>query len=309
MHRTTRLIGILIALQAGPKTAAQLADRFEVSRRTILRDIEELALVDVPIEARPGAGGGYTLPPKWRFAPANLTATEVETLLMALAHLGHGAGTAIPGADDLAEKLRAALHPEVMARVDADPTRPSVHADLVHPDPAVLATLRTALERGDWLEFAYAGGSHDQPRLVLPVTTYVHGGRWYLTAIDATRRAHRHFRIDRITGARRRLPPPDASAIIAGAEARPDYAASTNPEVVLRLTDRGRQWCLDHPDFRPHVTDHEARFRCPPEELPYYLREVLRFGREVTLLGPPEAIDLLQGMLRDLLDHHRAGDS
>ena len=103
---------------------------------------------------------------------------------------------------------------------------------------------------------------------------------------------------------RRHLTPPDADAIQSEAENRPDYAAAVHPEIVLRVTERGRQWCLDHPDFRAHVIDHEVRFRCPPDEVPYYMREVIRLGREATVLGPPDAIDELECTLREILDHH-----
>ena len=61
MNRTDRLTGIILALQRGRQTAAQLADRFEVSRRTILRDIDALAQIGVPVVSLPGAGGGLAL--------------------------------------------------------------------------------------------------------------------------------------------------------------------------------------------------------------------------------------------------------
>ena len=61
MTRTDRLTGIILALQGRRQTAAQLAERFEVSLRTILRDVDALSQIGVPIVALPGAGGGYGL--------------------------------------------------------------------------------------------------------------------------------------------------------------------------------------------------------------------------------------------------------
>ncbi len=303
MHRTTRMLGILIALQAGPSTADDLAARFEVSRRTILRDMAQLELLDVPLVARSGVGGGYTLPAWWRFAPTPLSDDEVETLLLALDHLGHGTDAAVPGIDALAEKMRAALRPEVVARVTTDPTRSRVVTDLRPPEPQVNATIRAALGRGDWLEFAYQVGRGPSERFVKPISTDIAGGRWYLVALDRDRRATRHFRIDRMREVRRRLAPADASEIELEATSRPDYADPGYPEVVVALTERGRLWCLDHADFHDHVSGHELRFRCPPGEYPYYLRELLRFGLEVRLVAPPEARCMLVSILRELQDH------
>ena len=61
MNRSDRMTGILLALQGGRKTAAQLADRFEVSRRTILRDIDVLCEIGVPVISLSGSSGGYEL--------------------------------------------------------------------------------------------------------------------------------------------------------------------------------------------------------------------------------------------------------
>ncbi len=57
MNRTGRLTGILLALRSGQRTAAQVADRFAVSRRTILRDLDALGELGVPVIATPGTGG------------------------------------------------------------------------------------------------------------------------------------------------------------------------------------------------------------------------------------------------------------
>ncbi len=56
MTRTDRLTGIILALQNGRQTAAQLAARFEVSRRTILRDVDALGQIGVPVISIPRAG-------------------------------------------------------------------------------------------------------------------------------------------------------------------------------------------------------------------------------------------------------------
>jgi predicted DNA-binding transcriptional regulator YafY len=81
--RTERLTAIIFALQGRRLTAAQLAERFEVSRRTILRDVDALSQIGVPIVALPGAGGGYALTEEYWLRPVQLTSTEATAVLLA----------------------------------------------------------------------------------------------------------------------------------------------------------------------------------------------------------------------------------
>ena len=62
MNRIDRLTGILLLLQRRPRTAEEIARRFEVSKRTVVRDMWALRDIGVPIFAQDGAKGGYSLP-------------------------------------------------------------------------------------------------------------------------------------------------------------------------------------------------------------------------------------------------------
>ncbi len=65
-----------------PRTARQIAERFEVSVRTIERDLTALLEAGVPIYATPGPGGGYALDPAHTLPPVNFTADEAAALAM-----------------------------------------------------------------------------------------------------------------------------------------------------------------------------------------------------------------------------------
>src|SRR5260370_2126592 len=84
MNRIDRLTAIILLLQGGRRTAREIARRFEVSKRTVFRDIEALCEMGVPIVAESGTHGGYTLMPDYTLAPLQLTLREALLLRLAL---------------------------------------------------------------------------------------------------------------------------------------------------------------------------------------------------------------------------------
>src|SRR5919205_2848948 len=88
MNRTERLYALVDVLRARaprPVRAAELAGRFEVSTRTIERDILALQEAGVPIWTQPGPGGGYSLNVETTLPPLNLTPAEAAAIATALA--------------------------------------------------------------------------------------------------------------------------------------------------------------------------------------------------------------------------------
>ncbi len=91
MNRTDRLYALVEELRAtAPRARAspRLAERFEVSVRTIERDILALQEAGVPIWATPGPGGGYTIDPAHTLPPLNFSASEAAAIALALARSG-----------------------------------------------------------------------------------------------------------------------------------------------------------------------------------------------------------------------------
>ena len=89
-----RLIGILsILLQREKVTAPELAERFEVSRRTIQRDIESLCRAGIPISTAQGAGGGISIMEGYRVDRTVLTHPEMQAILAGLRSLDSVSGT------------------------------------------------------------------------------------------------------------------------------------------------------------------------------------------------------------------------
>src|SRR5215475_34897 len=82
--RAGRLLSILITLQLrGRVSASELAAQFEVSKRTIYRDVEELSAAGVPVFAERGVSGGFALVQGWQTRLTGMTSREAEALMFA----------------------------------------------------------------------------------------------------------------------------------------------------------------------------------------------------------------------------------
>ncbi|OJF11079.1 helix-turn-helix transcriptional regulator [Couchioplanes caeruleus] len=201
MNRIDRLYALVEELRAvapRKRTATWLAARFEVSVRTVERDLSALAQAGVPIYADRGRGGGYTLDRSRTLPPINITPAEATAAAMALQRL---AGTPFhAAAHSLLDKLLAVMpstevaHAETLARrvqIMGEPGRT--------PVPRAISE---ALNSGRVLRLSYIDRhGRTSSRLVEPVGYIDLGGVWYLRAHCRLRGARRFFRLDRIGAA------------------------------------------------------------------------------------------------------------
>ena len=202
MNRTDRLMATLLELQArGELRAEDLARRFEVSVRTVYRDLDALAEGGVPIAAAPGRGywlmDGYFLP------PLSFTADEAATLALGGAFVrGRVDPELRRAADEALRKLDAVLPSDRRAAVDRwrREIRFPTEDRATVPDGTLLADLRTVIRARAVLRILYHAPRRPdpEPREVEPVSLAYVLGAWHLTAYCRLRRAPRIFRLDRI---------------------------------------------------------------------------------------------------------------
>ncbi len=185
--RADRLLSILLLLQMHPRlTARQLAERLEVSPRTIHRDMEALSTAGVPVAAERGTGGGWMLLEEYRTHLTGLNQAEIQALFLAkpshlLADLG------LRQASEAALiKLLAAL--PAVGRRDAEYMRQRIYVEASgwrRSDEAVpcLSTVQEAIWQERRLQMAYrrSDGSTVE-RLVDPLGLVAKGSVWYLVA-------------------------------------------------------------------------------------------------------------------------------
>jgi predicted DNA-binding transcriptional regulator YafY len=298
--RASRLISLLLLLQTrGQLTAAELAERLDVSERTIQRDAEALTEAGVPIEALRGPAGGYRLAGGYRTRLTGLTSEEAEALFAGpAAELGLGRVFA-----DARLKVLAALPPELQERAERS-------ARLFHLDTRGwfrgedktphLPALAAAVWRGRRLSARYREGAKTVRRTLDPLGLVLKAGAWYLVAHRSA--GMRVYRVSRFVSVRVRED---------GFDRPPDFDLGTFWEEWSTSFERGRPRFdvrlrtarialpflrpLVHPDGRAIVdaardgSPHDVvELTVPFQELDTAYRELLTFGSDVEVLDPPE---------------------
>ncbi|MFK4246646.1 helix-turn-helix transcriptional regulator [Micromonospora chokoriensis] len=202
MNRTDRLYALVEELRAvspRPRSARWLAARFEVSSRTIERDIGALQEAGVPIWAEPGRTGGYVVDRARTLPPVNLTAAEAVAMAVALHRLA-GTPFAGPGVTAL-RKLMAVLPPA--DAVEAHRLAGRVHLIGDGPATPVPAVVADAVAARRVLRIGYADrDGTGSLRDVEPLGYLGNTRHWYLVAWCRLRDELRCFRTDRIWSVR-----------------------------------------------------------------------------------------------------------
>lgn len=205
MKKTERQNGIIHLLRAREKmTAYELAGYFEVSERTIYRDIDALSQLHVPIVSYEGVGGGYEIDPSYFIPSIKLNEKEILILLMLLKA---GEGFRIPNMTTdynlLSSKLINVLSDE--ERGKAAQVISHIEFDIIRIMPKgyihdVLTPLLEAFWKCCDLQIGYHHPERDETehRRFSPVNLFFENGGWYLAGYCHVRQEKRTFRLDRI---------------------------------------------------------------------------------------------------------------
>ncbi len=299
----SRLLSILMLLQArGRMSASALAAEFEVSVRTIHRDIDQLSAAGIPVYADRGRSGGFALMDGYRTKLTGLTQPEAESLFLA----GLPGPAAQLGLSDVLHAARLKLMAALPANMQPNAER---IASRFHLDPVAwfrgvdplpqLQTVAQAVWGERWLKLRYRNSGEIYGRKLGPLGLVLKGGVWYLVAMSGksirTYRAAQMLDVE-VTGepfAR----PKTFNLVEHWEQSSSAYEAGVyREEALVRLSPKG----MDRLEaLGPYVAaaaaaskqkadrDGWVRCRLPVENFDLGVRDVLRLGEEVEILGPP----------------------
>ena len=301
----SRVLQLLSLLQTHRYWPGQeLADRLEVSLRTLRRDVDRLRELGYPVQAQRGVDGGYQLAAGASLPPLVLDDEEAVALAVGLLSTTQApvAGTAEASARALAKVVQvmpARLRRRAEAlRAVTEPVPAFGGQPLVDGD--VLTAIAQACRDGERVRFGYrAAGAEERGRHAEPHRMVALGRRWYLVAYDLDRQDWRTFRLDRIravqpTGdhfAPRRLPATDAAEFVRTGIAEAPRAYDIVVDVhadPARVRERLGRWASVEP--RP---GGGATVRMRTDSLGWPAMAFGDLGAEFTVRAPPELADYL----------------
>jgi len=296
--RIDRLIGILsILLQKEKMTAPELAEQFEVNRRTINRDIEELCKAGIPIVTTQGQGGGISIMEGYKMDRALLTNKEMKDILAGLRSLDsvHGTNRYV----QLMEKLS-------VGSSDFMEGNQSVLIDLSSWYENALAfkieMIRNAIDQKKELDFAYYSPRGEGRRKIEPYYLIFKWASWYVWGWCKMRKDFRLFKLNRMEEVGvgensfegRECPLPDLSekGLFSGGI---EVKALFKPECKWKLVEEYGPACYAEQE------DGRLLFRSNFVNKDYLLEWLLSFRDGVELLEPEE----IRAEMRELIERMR----
>ncbi len=304
---SSRLLELLSLLQARRDwPGSELADRLDVSRRTVRRDVERLRELGYPVESIAGPAGGYRLRAGTAMPPLLLEDDEAIAIAVGLRTAARASVAGIEESSVRAlVKLEQVLPAQLRRRVAAlgsatiapAGTGPTV-------DPRHLTTIAAACRDAECIRFGYRSrDGTDSRREVEPHSLVNLGRHWYLVAWDRRREDWRTFRVDRLarpasSGVRflpRKLPAKDAAAYVR----RSITGAPNRYEARLTLHAAADEIAERVPAYWGTVKEidgHSCEYLTGDDDLGWLATRIAMLGVDFEVHEPPELAEHLRAL-------------
>ena len=296
--RMLRLLSLLQLHRHWPGT--ELADRLEVSERTVRRNIERLRTLGYPVESLPGVAGGYQLAAGSALPPLVFDRDEAVALAIGLREVAHGSDPSAAEASLRAlAKLTAMLPSTVRSQIEImssviERVEPGWSSPT--PDVIVLGTIAQACRDSVRVSFDYTANDESvTERYVEPYRLVTIGRRWYLAAFDDARNDWRTFRVDRI-----RKPVPSRNSFDPRPLPQADMASyvhkrirnlrpSVDVEILVyasvdHVKKRIGRWAT----ITPGPGEDTARVHMVTDSLDWPMLALANLEADFTVISPPE---------------------
>ncbi len=293
--RLLRLLSLLQARRDWP--GHTLAERLEVSARTVRRDVDRLRELGYPVQATKGPDGGYRLDAGSQLPPLLFDEEQAVAVAVALqAATGSVDGIGEPALRALAT-IRQVMPARLRARVDTiQVTAVGRGTQRTTVSSEDLLAVSAAVRAGEVLRFDYgsADAPAQAPRRAEPHHVVTWGGRWYLVAFDLDRDDWRTFRVDRMrpwspTGprfTRRELPAKDVASFIAQRFSSPPLPC--RGEILLHApAELVARWAGQSTVVEPDGP-HRCRVTASSWSWTGLAAWAAMFDAELEIIGPPE---------------------
>ena len=319
LNRTERLFALVLLLQTRPNmTSRDLADHFQVSRRTIFRDLRALGESGVPLTY--AEGGGYEILEGYQLPPLMLTAREAATLLLGTEFMKMQSDASLAkDADLVGLKIHHVLPREIKEYIDG------LQANTVM-DPYWLNPHRSNrakdAEEGRWYELSQAVARQSRVlmeyhvasrneltrRTVDPLGLVYYSDHWNLIAYDHLREDTRSFRLDQIKTMHvlmEKFDRPEGFDLEKHLDER--GASPQNIDITIRFDRRIYHWArpgipakIDREEEDDAFVTVEFAF----ENKEYITDWLLRYGSQAEIVSPPELREAMKKKILSIADRY-----
>ncbi len=287
-----RLIGIITTLQQKKTvTAPYLAEKFQVSRRTINRDIEDICKAGIPLVTTQGAGGGISIMEGFSLDTTVFTRQELEAIFTGLKTLDSVSPSA--SGENLARKIGAVPSLEAAGHMAID-LASHYKEDLA----SKLELIKSAIEASRCIAFRYYYEKGEDDKLIEPCQIVFKWSDWYVFGFCRQRQDFRLYKLRRLWGLQvtqdafspREIPEEKRRF---GSHMTDDYmvAAVYDPCVKYRLVEEyGPGWFTEQEDGKLYA---RRGFTTRQQAVDWFLG----FGDKAKVLEPPEMVERMKSVL------------
>lgn len=290
--KVNRLVSIIMILLDKKRISAQeLAEMFEVSPRTIYRDIDAINLAGIPIRSTSGVGGGFEIMENYKMDRKVFSTADLSALLMGLSSLSD-----VMRGDELVNTLA-----KVKSFIPADNAKDiELKANQLSIDlspwmgnrniQADIETIKTALQENQLLSFEYADSHGNKTtRTVEPYQLVLKNSHWYFQGYCQIRNDYRLFKLTRISNLQlqekqftpREYQKPQLDMT--------DMMTTMQTTIKIRIHQSVMDGVLEYCPFKEFTPDGEEHYivNFPFIENDYYYNNLFSFGDKCECLEPP----------------------
>lgn len=310
MSKSKRLLELMLTVNRKRKfTVNQLAQEFGVSTRTILRDLQELSELGVPLYSEVGPHGGYQVLKERILPPIAFSEEEAVAIFFAIHALRHYSSLPFSAeASSVLKKFTQFMSQDVRDRIEQMKNRVDFITPTRQASSPYLPVLLDAAILQNVLRIDYESRDKRADRHIQPIGIYTRNGLWYCRAYCFQNDDIRVFRCDRIHSAvSSATKPRDLWHMHLGNS--PSHPIEEQLALFAELNKAGVQACEAEPGLvtQLHIREDGTGWlegSIAKKDVLYFAKFFIGVGKDVTVKHPPELLDCMKSYLTELSCHY-----
>ncbi|MFP3918188.1 YafY family protein [Lysinibacillus telephonicus] len=293
-------------------TIGELAQEFGVSKRTILRDMQELSEMGVPLYSETGPHGGYQVLNERILPPIAFSENEAISIFFAIHALRHYISLPFDTEyESIKKKFYLNLSGDVRDMIDKMKDRVDFYSIVQQEKIPFLKQLLEAAIEQKVINLDYEANGKITIRSIQPIGIYASNGKWYCPAYDFLRNDYRVFRCDRIKYVKHdeKTSPINLSGINLNNRFTIINKDKKTYQLNVELTKNGVEkykmasWTSDELNIREDGSGF-IKDEISENEIQFFADYFINYGKEALVKGPTELIDCIKQKLNDILTQY-----